>query len=304
MGHYHKEAMMQKDLHETNQYEDTAFPAQMYTTTRAGIVPQGRGYLDLHWHEELQFTLVVSGAVTMQANGVPYRLRQGEAIFLNRNVLHMSAELTDDGCYVSFNFPEKLLSFFPGSRMEQDDVLPFAGNPAFPVMVFTADVPWQKDALALLWEMKDCFDRVSAGLFGQFHPEYRAALLAAQLWYAMITHLDEEQRARQGVRKQERIRTLMSFVHEHYRESLSLADIAAAAGVSEGECCRCFKRMSGETPIEYLNTYRVIRAMELLSATDKSIMEIAAAVGFGDTGYFSRCFKKRTGITPTAYRKG
>lgn len=295
---------MEKDLHEANQYRDAAFPAQMYTTTRDRIVPQGRGYLDLHWHEELQFTLVVRGTVTMQANGVPYALKQGEAIFLNRNVLHMSSELSDDGCYVSFNFPEKLLGFFPGSRMEQDGVLPYTTDAMLQAVTFAPGTVWQKEILDILWELKDCFDRIEAGLTGQSHPEYRVALLAVQLWYSLITHLDtEESEPRTGLRKQERIRTLMTFVHEHHTENLTLAQIAASANVSEGECCRCFKALSGESPIEYLNTYRVIRAMELLSTTELSVTEVAHAAGFGDAGYFSRCFKKRTGITPSAYRK-
>ena len=295
---------MQKDLHEANQYRDAAFPAQMYTTTRSGIVPQGRGFLDLHWHEEIQFTLVVSGRMTMQVNGESHPLEQGEAIFLNRNVLHMSSELTDDGCYVSFNFPQKMLGFFSGSRMEQDGVLPYTGDASLQTVVFRRGPVWQEKILDILWEMKDCFDRIAAGLTGQIHPEYRIALLACQLWYGLISHLDvQESEPRLGIRKQERIRTFMTYIQEHYTEDLTLADIADSAGVSEGECCRCFSTLSDETPIQYLNTYRVIRAMELLLTTDESVSEVAAAVGFRDSGYFSRCFKKRTGMTPTAYRK-
>ena len=296
---------MEKDLHETNQYQDAAFPAQMYTTTRAGIVPRGRGFLDLHWHEEIQFTLVVSGCMTMQANGESFKLQQGEAIFLNRNVLHMSSALSDDGCYVSFNYPEKMLGFFSGSRMEQDGVLPYTGDASLQTVIFRQGTAWQEEILSILWEMKDCFDRISAGLINVNHPEYRIALLACQLWYDLIAHLDvEESGPRTGVRKQDRIRTMMSYVHENYANEVTLADIAGSANVSEGECCRCFKTMAGEAPIQYLNTYRVIRAMELLSTTELPITEVAARVGFGDAGYFARCFKKRTRMTPTAYRKG
>ena len=81
-----------KQLHEINQYSDTAFPVGLYVVTKDRIIPKGRGHLDLHWHEELQFTLVTNGSVTMQVSGEIYKLQEGEAIFINRNLLHITPD--------------------------------------------------------------------------------------------------------------------------------------------------------------------------------------------------------------------
>ena len=60
-----KKLNKQDKLHESNRYKDMAFPVGMYTVTIDGIEPEGRGYLDLHWHEELQYTGILSGTVNM-----------------------------------------------------------------------------------------------------------------------------------------------------------------------------------------------------------------------------------------------
>ena len=133
-----------KSLQEINRYKDSAFPVGMYVVTKDQIVPHGRGYMDLHWHEELQLTYVTSGMLELQVNGTGYRLEKGEGILINRR-------------YVSFNFPDRLLGFFPGSRMEREDVLPYTSQYAFPAMVFKPEVCWQREILESMEEMRELF---------------------------------------------------------------------------------------------------------------------------------------------------
>lgn len=299
-----------KELHETNQYQDAAFPVGMYVVTRERIVPHGRGYLDLHWHEELQFTLVTEGRLGIQVNGESYTLEEGQAIFINRNILHITTELTKNGRYVSFNFPDKMLGFFPGSRMEQDDVLPFTGSCALPAAVFRGGTEWQQEILSGLHKMQELF---SAKLFPENSPqaslqkrlEYCISMEITHIWYQMITHLEEELRipAKSAVRKQERTRCMLTFIHENYMNPIHLRDIAAAASVSQGECCRCFQEVVRESPGQYLIDYRLSRAMEWLSGTEWSITEIALNAGFNDSSHFIQSFKKKNGMTPMEYRK-
>lgn len=292
-----------KQLHEVNRYKDSAFPVGMYVVTRERIIPEGRGYMDLHWHEELQMNLVISGTMQIQVNGVEYILEKGQGIFINRNFLHITTGLTGDGQYVSFNFPERMLGFFSGSRMEQDDVQPFTSRYAFSAVVLTPDVSWQKSVLAQIWELRDLFlEEIWKGKKG--HAEYRASLLITGVWYQLITHIGGELRAvsNAGVRKQERIQAMLSYIHNNYMFPIKLKQIAMAASVSEGECCRCFQEMVRKSPNQYLVSYRIARAMELLAATEKSVTEIAADTGFSDTSHFIQYFRRQNGVTPKAYR--
>ena len=66
---------------------------------------------------------------------------------------------------------------------------------------------------------------------------------------------------------------------------------------------KCFKSVTGYTPISYLNHIRCDRAQRLLLNTDKSIGEICAECGFADQSYFTKVFKKTTGALPTALRR-
>lgn len=95
---------------------------------------------------------------------------------------------------------------------------------------------------------------------------------------------------------------MITFIRNNYMKHVELADIAASANVSIGECCRCFQKMARETPNQYLTGWRVARAKELLDMTDETVTDIGIRVGFSDASYFIRCFRKRTGMTPKEYR--
>lgn len=287
-----------KPLHEINRYDDAAFPVGMYIVTKNKIVPEGRGHMDLHWHEELQFTLVTNGSVSMQVDGKMYTLEEGQAIFINRNLLHITSKLPEDGRYISINFPDKLLGFFVGSRMERDYVMPYTNNYCFPAIVFREEVLWQKKILDELWKLEDILLKREAAY------EYKVSQKLVTIWLQLITNAGDQLKnpSRGYIRKQERMQKMLSFIHGNYMNNILLRDIAAEANVSEGECCRCFKELIRESPNQYLLGYRISRAMEMLSRTELSVTEIALQCGFNDTSHFIQYFKKKVNKTPNEFR--
>jgi len=92
------------------------------------------------------------------------------------------------------------------------------------------------------------------------------------------------------------------YVRAHYAEKLSLKKIADALAYSPSRCDALFKKEKGESVINYLIDYRLNKAKELLVENRLSLSEIAECTGFSDSNYFSRQFKKRTGVTPLKYR--
>lgn len=291
----------EKQLHEINEYQDTAFPIGIYIVTKKGITPDGRGYLDLHWHEELQLTLVTDGVLKIRVNAEDYILEKGQAIFINRNLLHITTELTDNGRYISLNFPDKMLGFFPGSRMEQDYVLPYTGNYAFPAVILKEEISWQGE---ILHELREILDIMEHGKPAGF--EYMISLKLTTIWCDLITHMKNRVKtpSKSYIRKQERIQSMLSFIHEKYMKDIRLEDIASHANISVGECCRCFQSMVKKSPNQYLLDYRISKSIELLDRTELSVTEIAFAVGFNDSSYFIQRFKRNTGMTPKDYRAG
>ncbi len=112
----------------------------------------------------------------------------------------------------------------------------------------------------------------------------------------------ERNRALSG-EAQRLVRQAMAYIHEHYADSISRMDLAQHVALSEDYLTDCFRKELGVTPITYINRYRVQQAKLLLTESYKSITEIAFDVGFSDSSYFSRVFRREVGMSPTDYRQ-
>lgn len=100
-----------------------------------------------------------------------------------------------------------------------------------------------------------------------------------------------------------RFKKVLRKIRQDYAKPLSLNDLSEVLGVSPKYFCRFFKEMSGRTPIDYLNYYRIECAAEQLLSTDQSVTEIAFNCGFNDLSYFIKTFKKYKGLSPAHLQK-
>ena len=97
---------------------------------------------------------------------------------------------------------------------------------------------------------------------------------------------------------------ILKYVTEHIdTPDLKIDDIADAMGMSRSVLYTKIKQQLGMTPIDFVRHVRIMRACELLKDTDESLSSVAFAVGFSDPKYFSKVFKRETGIVPTEYRE-
>lgn len=96
---------------------------------------------------------------------------------------------------------------------------------------------------------------------------------------------------------------VMAFIEEHISDSdVGVGDMASAAATSRSGLQRKLKQAMGITPQDLLREARLKRACQLLHTSNKTVAEVAYACGFSDPKYFSRCFKQRTGQSPTEYK--
>ena len=95
---------------------------------------------------------------------------------------------------------------------------------------------------------------------------------------------------------------IQSYIEAHYREDLSLQDLAGAMEYSEAYFCKIFKQCFDKSFIMYLSEFRVERAKELLEDIRVNIKDISSSVGYRDSNYFAKVFKRIIGQTPSEYR--
>jgi AraC family transcriptional regulator len=99
-----------------------------------------------------------------------------------------------------------------------------------------------------------------------------------------------------------RLRRAIEFMSDNCGRDLALAEIAAAAYLSEFHFARLFKKITGVTPHAYLASLRIEKARRLLAETDLPIIEVGAQVGYTSQSHFTKIFREATGLTPRVFR--
>ncbi len=99
------------------------------------------------------------------------------------------------------------------------------------------------------------------------------------------------------------VQAALEYIDDHFRENISLQDVADNISISKNYLCDIFKKEVGVTFINYVTNLRIEKAKDYLANTDLKMYEVSSAVGYNDYTYFAQIFKKHTGTTLSAYRK-
>ncbi|MBE5802650.1 MAG: AraC family transcriptional regulator [Clostridiales bacterium] len=129
------------------------------------------------------------------------------------------------------------------------------------------------------------------------------ALLILLLMRASRQPLVEELHSTADPLEMKVIEPALLYVSEHYRDDIKVRDLASSCAMSESHFRKVFGRLMGMSPLEYVNRYRVHRAMHLLHVTHSPIQRIAADCGFASIATFVRNFTHYAGQTPSLWRK-
>lgn len=113
---------------------------------------------------------------------------------------------------------------------------------------------------------------------------------------------DDGQETPEIMRNQILAEQVRNYVREHYMDDICLQDVAGALHYSDAYFCRFFKQNFDKNFIMYLSEFRVEQAKELLADMTVNIKDISRRVGYRDSNYFTKVFKRLTGLTPSEYR--
>lgn len=285
-----------QNLQEMRQHGTKDFPLGIYLDDLSEFE---EGRIPWHWHEEIQFDLVVEGQIQFQVGNKSFVLTEGQVIFINSGVLHRICPAEGSG--------GKLYAYVLRDCLLENDVLSAVYRKCLsPVVkgqrdcaVFSGTEENGRDVIFYLRKIRESFFQKETG----YQIEVKGLLCC--LWSCLLKK-EQWETAPAPAREQrdmERVKRAIRYMQQHYEERLSLEDIAGELAVSRSELCRCFRRVMDVTPYEYLIQYRIRRASERLKKTDDSILEVALQCGFDSIGHMGRYFRKYCGCSPSAFRK-
>ncbi|UHA72125.1 helix-turn-helix domain-containing protein [Paenibacillus sp. 481] len=283
-------------------------PFKMYTRN------ESIGNIWDHTHDYIQIWYVVKGEFKHTINHRSYKMVRGNLFVIPPFAVHRvetipNQELEVIGC--------EFLPHFINERFEHaaadssKDCFDFSYLEQFltdeeqvtPKVAFTGKA--DTEVKRLLHEMLD--EHREADRF--FELVLKANLLKLlSIIIREYTRMAEQDQLNDGQGERvEKYRELMmsaiEYINGHFAEELRLERLCRQFNISKTYFCYLFKIFTGNTFNDYVIDLRVRQAAEWLLATDMTVTEICFGVGFNDLAYFSRMFKRQTGVTPTHFKK-
>lgn len=250
-----------------------------------------------HWHQELELQIVLEGSAEYRVNGVSYTVDRGCGIYIAPEAIHQARQLSSGTVgYDVVLSPQLLINVMASAHCDQYTLPLTTRRPE--AFVIT---PERKEGHRILEFLRQMYYTESSQV------TYELFLLEhlIGLWRNLLTLFPTQaaDAETQTLRlREQRMKTMLDYIHKNYQDPLTVEDIASAACVSQSECFRCFAELSRTTPVEYINQFRLLQASQLLITTSQSMADICYTTGFNNTSYFSKKFKAQYGMSPREYR--
>ena len=255
-------------------------------------------YSDIPWryeshnHSAVEILLTLEGSVTYTVEDKTFQVRKGEILIVPPDMLHSLVMGEGSSRYLFLFEPDALMSMRDIKYMASYFNKPFHlrdGSDAhvrIRELLLRANDAYEKREMLWNTVCYSCILRIYATL-GQ---RYLGGVIRPRAG------------ERTGNMDGEVINAVMTYINNHYKEELTLEEVAKFAGFSRYYFSRTFKRQTGYSFKDYLNQKRIQVAMDLLIRTNRGMREVALESGFGSVATFNRAFREKKGCTPTEYR--
>lgn len=261
--------------------------------------------------------IIKSGSLYIKENTTEYELKTGDMLLLDPEKLHIGSRPAQ-ASYYYIHFPATVLSPVNYVKDELFTILSENRNLFYNTSPFEHGLYWKSPLIlpkTLHMQDSSLFRRIElfmeqAIFASEHHHDHFKITLSCCFMEILVelasfystTVLDIENAC---FSKQQLafIQNIIEYLHTHYTEKISSTSISEHFQMNFDYLNRIFKKKNGITIFSYLNTLRINKATELLVAGNLKSYEIADAVGFHDTYYFSKAFKKQMGTSPKNYLK-
>ena len=244
-----------------------------------------------HWHYRIELIRVKSGAFTLKLKNSEYVVEKDSVAIIMPREPHCGLIHKGGVCYDVLMFEPS--AFFNATNATPKYIEPI-NRSTLPVKPVTND----KQLINLFDSIVDEHSKTEGAtntlsIIGYIY----------QLLGAFYQNLSDEVSVNNEI--DERFSNVLDYINEHYTEKISTSQISAKFGYDEAYFCRRFIKTTGLTTMKYIKILRLEAAEMLLKIPGQtdSVSDIAFTCGFSDVSYFTKCFRKRFGITPTEILK-
>lgn len=251
------------------------------------------GYFPLHWHEELEILYPLNGAADIIIEGKRFYLPKKHMLVVKPCKIHSSYAYDKVSMFVCIHVSLKhMRQYFPEIEFHQIHCTP-------------EDISEEQfSSYRSICELLETLTR----LYIEDPPTYHLETcgLVLQILSRLIRFFSVKEIQPSAMKDNlamERIREVTTYVEKHFKEPVSLDEMARLLGLGKEYFCRFFKKNMGITFLSYLNEIRLVHAYGDLLNTSAPISEIIEANGFASQKLFNSSFKDLYGCTPSAVRK-
>lgn len=251
-----------------------------------------------HWQESLELIYIIDGSMKCMIQGNTYNLEKGALCFINSRNIHRIYCDREDCKFSSLFIEPQLLT---GNKEIFDKYIePIMADVNFTHVIsstnkeiITKEIVNLMENIGDLEKLKPVAYELS--VIGILHMILqRLYLLYEKSFVSNSFDLDTDVLI---------YRNMADFIYKNYHKNISLDEIAKVGNISRNKCCSLFKKYADNSPINFLNLYRLEMSTKLLENTKDSVISIAISCGFDQASYFNRLFLKEYNMTPTKYRK-
>lgn len=250
--------------------------------------------MPFHWHKEWEIIYILEGELLLSIDGQELCAQRGDVVLLREGTLH--GGVPKDCIYECFDF--YFHGLFANVLSVKEHLRPFYRHVFSPVLYY----PHTSDICSIVEEMLSAFRNTKEEGFCKLMTLSTITRLFATIYEKGYYHHNTETKSDIST-KIEQLKPVLEYIEANFSKSLSLTELSGIIGMNPKYFCRFFSSITQQTPMNYVNYYRIEQAASLLSSTDRSVTDVGLDCGFNDTCHFVKTFKKYKGVTPKQYQK-
>ncbi len=280
-----------------NVYFDNTVPKSQNTGISIACTTAPGGYHPLHWHEELEILFPLNGTADITIEGKKFQLLKKHMLVIESRKVHNTYIYDKVSMFVSIHVSRKhMRQYLPDIDSYRIHCTPeYASDGQFPTYRGICEL---LENLTRLYIEEPITYRMEAdGLVLQ--------ILSRLIRFFSVkqSSLPADGNRLGDSLAMERIRDVITYVENHFREPVTLDDITGLLGLGKEYFCRFFRKNMGMSFLTYLNEVRLAHTYEDLLNTNAPISEIMEANGFTNQKLFNSSFKTLYGCTPSSIRR-